>query len=74
VVDRPVDEKGQYKFELAPEFPFAIKRLRFGPTFRRVTDVAHLPGNLYPPYRRMPDSMGDSVVSLNHAIFWSWIT
>ena len=29
VVDRPLDEKRQYKFELAPEFPLAIKRLRF---------------------------------------------
>jgi AraC-like DNA-binding protein len=28
-VDRPVDEKGQYRLELAADFPFAIKRLRF---------------------------------------------
>ena len=28
-VDRPVDARGQYQLELAGEFPFAIKRLRF---------------------------------------------
>jgi AraC family transcriptional regulator, melibiose operon regulatory protein len=29
VVDRPVNERGQYQLELAKDFPFAIKRLRF---------------------------------------------
>jgi AraC-like DNA-binding protein len=29
VVDRPVDARGQYQLELAGEFPFAVKRLRF---------------------------------------------
>jgi AraC-like DNA-binding protein len=29
VVDRPVDERGQYQLELAKDFPFAIKRLQF---------------------------------------------
>jgi AraC-like DNA-binding protein len=29
VVDRPVDEQGQYQLELTADFPFAIKRLRF---------------------------------------------
>jgi AraC-like DNA-binding protein len=29
IVDRPVDERGQYQLELAKDFPFAIKRLRF---------------------------------------------
>lgn len=28
-VDRPVNERGQYQLELAAEFPFAIKRLKF---------------------------------------------
>jgi AraC-like DNA-binding protein len=28
-VDRPVDARGQYQLELAKDFPFAIKRLRF---------------------------------------------
>jgi AraC family transcriptional regulator, melibiose operon regulatory protein len=29
VVDRPVNERGQYQLELSPDFPFAIKRLYF---------------------------------------------
>lgn len=29
VVDRPVDARGQYQFELAGEFPLALKRLSF---------------------------------------------
>lgn len=28
-VDRPVDERGQYRLDLAPEFPLAVKRLGF---------------------------------------------
>lgn len=29
VVDRPVDARGQYQFELPPDFPLTVKRLRF---------------------------------------------
>src|ERR1051325_4552534 len=28
-VDRPVDARGQYQLELAADFPFGVKRLRF---------------------------------------------